>query len=336
MKTVAHNRDDFKHSCFRVGTRVNEGFFKLMFAMQSPMLVVFATVRPVDVYVGGIADINDLDAACHDWRLKFSTDWRSFTLLEDLYDVPLSDISIVSNVQYIGGDLLATTEMWESLDVVLAVYTALLPTRVGPKPEKPAAEWHDTPKHATPWLRGEKHATTSGPTGATGSTDHVNDSLLMTDDAIDELFDELRELQVETEAGQPALPDFHVKVLGGKWTIEHMGIGHDAFKAKAVRIKSEAAKFAYDYGMGKDGARYNVSIYGGDAGALEVAKTWASKAQFFYDVWKAKADASYAFTAADCAPWRPSDAFLALLPTLGAAAHLRACQLRDFVPRKIR
>lgn len=183
-----------------------------------------------------------------------------------------------------------------------------------------------------PWLKNFMQKDNSKP-GRSGNDDEHSqpDTKDMTDEDLSDLFMALDDARLHTsDAGARGI-DFAVVVLGGIWTMLHLGRAHDAYQGKAIRSMGAAADFARAYGL-QTTARFNVDRYG-DAGALAMANAWASKSQHFFDMWCTR-PADYVFTPADFATWQAPAEFLALLPTLAGPALVRAQALLDNVPQR--
>ena len=154
----------------------------------------------------------------------------------------------------------------------------------------------------------------------------------LTDSQLDAMFDELASARENVTSSTSEGGDFICTVLGGSWTLQHLGRSHDAYRGQVARSASEAAAFAKEYGL-QTSSRYNVDLYG-EEGALTLAYTWAAKAQHFYDIWKKQPNPAYAFTDQDFASWQPGHRFLELLGILTGRALQRARGLRDYRPAR--
>ena len=98
--------------------------------------------------------------------------------------------------------------------------------------------------------------------------------------------------------------DFQVKVLGGKWTMEHKGVGADAIQGLAR--SREALQFCLKFKVPKS-SRYEIATYGEEAAAL-FARTWVAKMQAFFNLWHSASEAIEAFSQEQYTSWvEPSD-----------------------------
>lgn len=152
------------------------------------------------------------------------------------------------------------------------------------------------------------------------------------DEELEVMFDELSKARQKATVGESGGADFYVTVCGGRWTMEHLGRSHDAYRGQVASKVSDAAIFAVEYGF-QVASRYNTDMYS-EEGAQILAQTWVDKAQWFWDIYKEQGDPYYEFTDDDMASWEPGTAFSRLLPTWSGRALTRAVQLRDARPMR--
>ena len=116
------------------------------------------------------------------------------------------------------------------------------------------------------------------------------------DDEAEQVFIELDEMRrswhgpLEDEAFS-----FKVGILGGKWTMEHVGKVADAFRGYACTADSKAWCDLYLF---QNAMRFNISAYG-EKTASALALHWARRMEYFYNVWYAQELLHYHFTDAD-------------------------------------
>jgi hypothetical protein len=328
-QVVARNRDFFKSTCFKFGDHADAEIFKFMFAMQSPCVVVFSPAEQVEIYARCDAfNIEALDAASQDVSVKLKTDFSSFITADLLPSVPTSQISVLTGVFYAGGNVMASRGWWEQLHDILDTFPVVAP----PKPTTAAPAWHEDIKNVKPWLKGQlqKEQSKAPKSWASGDDKAPTPDNTFSDADLDGLFAELTEARLDAADGIVVCIDFKVVVLGGLWTMVHMGVSHDAYQGKVARANSEASDFAVAYGF-RNSARYNVDLYG-EVGARVCASTWTSKVQFFFDLWKARGGGAYVFTDDDFGSWRPNADFLATVAGAKGRALVRVLALRDDRP----
>jgi hypothetical protein len=333
VSTIARCRAEFRHCCFRCGLGNDARFYKFMFAMQSPLEVVFCTLTEVELFLRcDVLNIETCDAAFLETSVKFTTSFKmdSFLTAAELVGEPTSQIYVLDGLAYDGGMFLSSRLCFEPLDDVIGRLppAAARPSRQAAQP--PTKEWHDDIKVVKPWLKNTMRVDRSSPVFFDDS--HLKDKLLehsladLDDDEMDELFSEFLEARADAVHGPPAATDFEVVVMGGAWTIAHLGRACDAWKGKAIALGGDAAKWATKYGF-NTAARFNIDLYG-DHGAKLLAKTWCSKCQHFWDIWKHQHDDDYTFSVRDWESWQPSAEFLALrLGLLAPRAKIRCDQL---------
>ena len=147
---------------------------------------------------------------------------------------------------------------------------------------------------------------------------------------LEELFDSLTFARERAAGADDGGQDFVVSICGGNWTMKHLGRSHDAYKGQCKSATGQACQFARSYGL-QLSQGFNVDLYT-EEGALELAKTWVSKAQHYFDLWQAQSDSTYRFSEEDHKSWLPGPRFVELLETWSERACARARALRDFRP----
>ena len=125
------------------------------------------------------------------------------------------------------------------------------------------------------------------------------------------------------------LPYWRVTVLGGAWTAAHKGSAFDAFRA-APKAGSEAESWAVAYHIGRL-AQFHISLYG-VGGSNDLAKAYAHKCQWFYNLWRSIDKGKYYFSEEDCSSYEAPSSLDELASTLSGRALTRARWLRDLWP----
>ena len=112
------------------------------------------------------------------------------------------------------------------------------------------------------------------------------------------------------------------------WTAARRGVAFDAFRAAPRGGSPE--QWAVRYGMGRS-ARFDTALYG-VAGANELARAYAHKCQFFFDLWQSKGGDNYEFGPDDRAAYQEPAAVRLLAETLHGRAFARIEWLRRLWP----
>ena len=118
-----------------------------------------------------------------------------------------------------------------------------------------------------------------------------------------------------------------MRPLGGKWTIEHVGVAYDYFLCKP-RNNSTEMKWAVENGLGQE-RRFSTNAYGVEFAHL-LAACYGHKAQWFFNQW-ADRDSS---GATSYAPWPEPDEFVQLFAALTPWQVQAAQKIRDWLPVK--
>ena len=124
MKAIAQHRDLFRDNVFQ--WRTDDGqhiVVKFLFALISPLAVVFAPLQPVIKYAPWQIGPIDVDAPYDPHpRLHWLVDFQQYRMWFELALVPLDRITTVGGVRYLGGTTLGSSEQWEPLATVLTRY----------------------------------------------------------------------------------------------------------------------------------------------------------------------------------------------------------------------
>jgi len=155
---------------------------------------------------------------------------------------------------------------------------------------------------------------------------------VLSDEQVEAVFSDLDRVRAGLVEGADEESDWRVTVLGGAWTAMHRGQAFDAFRA-APRTNSSAEAWAVSYGMGRS-VRIDVSLYGAGP-ANDMARAFALKCQFFFDLWEGKGAEHYEFTEEDLASYAEPPWFAALEFVLHGRALARFQWLPDLQPKRV-
>ncbi|CAK0797403.1 unnamed protein product, partial [Prorocentrum cordatum] len=319
---VVRNRESFASTIWGLQTGGECKYYKFIFAAQSPQFIMFAPLGEKDAYFpahvsmfGGSWE----DACVSQWLHNFTFGALDFAAW---FDLPLPDdaasIRVLRNAHYAGGYDIACDDVGGPLSALLASL-----------PRAPVAEnrsggasstraWKDEFLKHWPWLAGKFEEEESERRRAAGrrsglrkgeSDDETPEEQRMNDEDIEEMMEHLHAVREEWDLGPDAPQDFLLKVLGGKWCMEHYGVPFDAFKGEAHG--EMAIDFAERYLRGAT-ARFNISFYT-IPGAHLCAETWCCKAQHFFDRRLASGARDYVFTEQDVMEYTETPKFLQLV-----------------------
>ena len=166
-----------------------------------------------------------------------------------------------------------------------------------------------------PWLANPEG---SGRADRTSQADSVGDDeadvlapsapgLTLDDDQLETLFVRLEAKRAsweEASGKEAAMAAFKVRILKGKWTLEHTGELADYCLGE--HKGKDAKRFCQRYQL-QDNMRFSMHLYG-DREAYCMAAAWCSKMSHLYEVYLAQANEDYIFADADIASWdTPAD-----------------------------
>jgi len=103
----------------------------------------------------------------------------------------------------------------------------------------------------------------------------------ITEAQVESIFTAMEEARKESSS--QATTCFRVVPLGGQWQAKHLGVAQNAWQAKC--IGTETQDFCRSFAM-QDSCRFDTSLYG-HTGALQMARIWVLKLQYFFDTWTA-------------------------------------------------
>jgi hypothetical protein len=275
--------------------------FLFLFAMQSPYFAAFAQVHRLGRVVPSSSGARALLGAVgeippHAYDHCFRIDWKMTVTGLDIVCEDLASAYVVSDVVAIGSDILASNARAVPFDEFLSSLPPKPPTDdTAEAPRAPAIPIEGLPKHG--WLdRYMGHGSDDGvgarPPGSSGDPVPLVGAPLDDDEA--ELV--FRELDLMRRDWCGPLEDeafsFKVGILGGKWTMEHVGKVADAFRGYACTADAKAWCDLYLF---QNAMRFNISAYG-EKTASALALHWARRMEYFYNVWYAQELPRYNYT----------------------------------------
>jgi hypothetical protein len=347
MAKVVHNREMFNGSVWVFRGVFGKQAFAFLYAMQVPYYIQFAPIDIVDDYVemGPIGAHNwedhELNAAVQSFRLKLG----AFLSWEGLPRLGPENIQIAFNVRFRRGLEMTSTSLLEPFTDVLA-YLAT-PTRPattanpGSSGEPRQPSWKQLVLERFPWMqgaleggnrRGRPGDRAGGQPNDRNIDESANDPEPLDDELIEEAFAMLEAKRAELASTDDIeITDFTTGLLGGTWTMAHSGKAFDAYQSK-IRGGSDAIEWCNQYNCTKS-ARFDISLYG-DAQASLMAREWARRLQYFFNIYTSSGDAHYVFSDDDVKSYVPTVGFLELERDFNARALVRWRWLACFVPKK--
>ena len=159
-----------------------------------------------------------------------------------------------------------------------------------------------------------------------GSDDEKAGGGLDLDDAVAKL-EEKRALEAKDA---PADEHFHWKVMGGKWTAEHLGVPYDAYRSLA---RSPLAKqFVLQYGINQS-CSFTLAKFGEDLSKV-LAEYWCGKIGHVIKMWCERGQGLYEFRKEDISSFVEPKAFSDAFVVAGPVQQKRLLELRGLQPSK--
>jgi hypothetical protein len=295
LVTLAKHREDMEGCAFLFSLDGHSRAFLFVFAMLRPTFVSLSELKPLDVFVPTKA------TGFHDttWpRTDFQVDFQSNVNGAVLAHVPMDQMSILEGLVHMGSCTVSSRLTPVPLNRFLERLERTQNDRSA------SDEMGDAPKKVKklePWaekLLEKQYSKTAG-----SSQDHVpvlpvfNDSEFDIDEDLAWETDPkcqsvLQEYRNTLHDPGQRTDDFGVSVLSGQWQLQHKGMFVDAFKASAKG--EESIEWCRSRGLHVS-ARYELSLYG-DATAAVLARAWAAKMQYMFNLCMANHDPLLAIT----------------------------------------
>ena len=123
---------------------------------------------------------------------------------------------------------------------------------------------------------------------------------------------------------------FNVRLLGGRWLLEHQHRPYDAFQGY-ITEGTDASDWATLYHINKS-ARFDINLVG-EGESFCLAKAWVERAQHFYDIWVGQHLHHLVYTPADINAVPESEQFKALFTHGTKAQRTGAKRVRALLPK---
>jgi hypothetical protein len=341
--SVACHRDVFAETVFQFVDAGRISTYAFLFAMQRPYLVCFAPLEELEHFVSvhQIVTSDSWDEIQEAALARlFRCDFECVLFGDELPGVPIEQIQVFENVRYTVDSKMVCAVGPVPLQSILDGLPQPAASVGEPREATPQPSTTDALLRQFPWLQGhfkqEEKRRRDGGGGGPGPRDEPGQdrelaSAELTDEQLEECFLELEDRRARMEDESVDLANFRVRVLGGPWCLAHLGVPYDAFQGWCTDPSAEAT-WAKRYKMGKT-SRFGVGVFG-DARSVVLANEWASRCQYYWNIFTEQDDDNYTFTENDYAGYKPRLAFLAALPSFdpGSEAHRRALILAQLKP----
>jgi hypothetical protein len=281
MRLACWERDFFKTCVFKFTGPGEELLLKCVHATQQPMLVGFNVLRAVEKRARASLLPSNWDILALDiWQHEFELDSYHFMYSDDEGAFKAdSDVHILPHCMYRCGGRVVSDSDWLTLEDAQAMFPEHKdlggPTEV--ETETPTRDvvvdviWKENP-----WMW---HALKAGGKRTGGSDDGFDLDDPPDAAEADAIFDELNARRLEWDEIDPEVAEamFRWKLLGGKWTKDHLGVVSDAFKADAhprARGWCTARKLPRE-------KTFTINLYG-EVACQTLAAAWCHKMQFLF------------------------------------------------------
>ena len=337
VATVCKHRTAFANTCFVLEQLGADLFYKFVYAMQSPRLVVFAPLLVAEpaLQLVDVTGENWEEVATRTWRHEFHASWLYFKTSEELPQLTVDRISVLKGLVHVGGQRVCSDFEPVPLQKVLEELLAgELPAATARNAGQTMPRGHEGLLLQFPWLTGTLEAAAAPPLrgarAAVGTDAHRDGQprYELSDLDIEGLFSALRAAREEAAEESVEGNDFRVRVLGGTWAATHKGVAFDAYRGEPAG--EQALQFLEAQGLPKS-ARFDVSLYTAPGAAL-LARTWCDKCQYWYDIATANENHCHEFTEVETKSWEEPQGFTDLALLLQGPALQRWQWLHNLQP----
>lgn len=315
LKIVAKHRRCFEDCALIV--KESGHMWKFVYATMSPYLATFSPMFEDDghYYCASSKSRRRWElASVRSYKRSFQVDLCSFVLAHEIGAMRCTEIEVLPGLVYMGGGAVSTD--WDPLDWGSFITTMGLEShaevdasttnpRSAPGPsvaanlllEHPWLEQYQSQVSAT----SREHLPQEDELGSHDTVPGTEMTAELDEEAMYDIFKELAGARERWQAEQGALAeDFKTCLLGGAWTQRATGQVVDYVCAKASNEAAET--WCERYGLQKT-SRYSLRAYGDRAAGI-LARCWAHRMQYYFDVFLAKDAMDYCYTPEDHSSYR--------------------------------
>lgn len=290
---VARHRDVLCGSILKFDVSGSPTFFKVVFAVKSPVFVCLSPVEPVEVEEPFFTASSFESVQPHLWEHTFRWNMNDF-LFSDCCQLPDDGkVEVLTDVVFRPPRLLCADGPFLSYVVMLQWLDD------APAPAAPSSDSQTTDKvDWAPWMADPmmwqfvrdlpSDDQTRAPERRKSSKSQPSQpkvalaSEAEQEAAMEALWD--HRLQVALDGAEEGPEHFTFTVRGGRWTLAHLGVAYDSFRAHAAR--AEAKDWCALYSLQKS-ATYSIALYGEEI-CMGLCKAWIHRMAFFYEMWVAR------------------------------------------------
>ena len=349
---VCRCREYLEEAIFRIDL-VEGGisYYKLLFATQSPLDICFEVVSKVRVALlekQAVGSIGFEFVAKEAWAEDFEVELAMpFVTMHHLLPLGEHKVEVLWDAVFLGQQRLSSHSDWVPLDVLLESLPCAgkadgVPEEAGKAVRKLMAHelaafpsllaildgWHEQQRKQAHFAHCQS-APSSRPGGATklkanGEEEKAEEVEVDEEEIFEALYKKRAMLHVEVGAAKAS--DFAVAILGGAWTMAHLGVAYDAYQGKASG--NDPTEWCTKLSLAKS-ARFSIAAYG-DRHANILAAAWCSHMQHLYDMWD-RDDAGFVY-GREREPWAEPRDFSDFAAGASGAALKRCEQIRVICP----
>lgn len=347
LSAVCKSRDHFARAVFKLCTAQGERHVLFVYAVQSPRMVCFNDIVPMDTYTGHepVTGSSWESICTQQWVHVFQIQWMSFCFDESIELLADSAVEVLLDMHFLGPDQLASDAEWQTLESVLK--------EIQPQDDPPGTHASATASSSSshvgvdvaryPWLadfqqqmkqQSTKHADGSEKKGWWTEHEAAKDVEEEEEEAhplhpdTAGVFAELEAKRIEWGSSPVSDHDFPVSILGGTWSATQRGVSYHAFRAMAKA--GQATEFCRKYAMNIT-CNFEVALYGDEVASL-MCRAWSHRMQFFLNLWKASEDPGLVYDEGSLSGYEEPSDFALVATTATGKLATRVAQIRRLRP----
>jgi hypothetical protein len=288
LSLVCTERDWFSHALFKFGTDDGDLLMKFVYAVQSPLSACFNAAESVDLEaLQPTSAYDSLAQPFNSWPYAFRLKWCKYFYTAEGDIKPEWSVHVLPHTVHIGGALVVSNASWLTLAEVREIFPNVgLGGADDVHVDGTRAKDFETTElwRTQPWVwqfldtgRAPGPDEGDGDGGGHGAHDGRHER----DEEVDAevVYAALEERRLEWAVADPAAYDaFSWRLLGGRWTAEHVGVAFDCFKAE---VRPLAKDWCILCGLPRQ-RQYTIATYGEDASQC-MAAAWCHRMQWIYD-----------------------------------------------------
>lgn len=306
VQQIVRHRDFFSDCALAFQKDEQEFVYKITFAIQQPLALWVSPMSLAEHYL----DLTETGPSFQHWpRFDYQCNFGSNLNIMSVKDLDPEHIRVVAGLSYLADGTCSSVFIPRPLPEVLSTLPATPAKSASSSSSSSAEKKPPLEDWAEKLLQSMATKHKSHKVVVADVLEHDREAFLDGEEVLhdpDIMLQLAKVRQSFLEAKEDRCLDFQVTILGGQWTAAHKGVAADAFSAAA---KGNMAIQWCKRRAIPQSARYEISLYGQEAAAA-MARCWASKMQYMFNICIQLEDELHKLTASELKQWPcPSEFF---------------------------